>query len=160
MAVLATGNQDDALDIVQDGMLDFVRSYAKRPATEWRTLFFRVLQSRIIDWHRRSLVRNRLRKWFGRDGEDGEDASESLEELADPRGETPASLLMNRELGLRLEQAIRRLPLRQQQAFLLRAWEGMDVAETARAMGCSDGSVKTHYSRAVTALRDLLKEFR
>ncbi|MSM41117.1 MAG: RNA polymerase sigma factor [Geobacter sp.] len=159
MAYLATGNQDDALDIVQDAMLDFVRRYTKKPENEWPPLFHRVLQSRITDWHRRSLVRNRLRIWFGFGSKDGEEEECPLEKVADPIGTTPASLLLNRELGVKLDKAIRGLPLRQQQAFLLRAWEGLDVAETAAAMGCSGGSVKTHYFRAVTALRNVLEEY-
>lgn len=160
MAYLATGCQDDALDVVQDGMLDFVRLYATKPCDEWRPLFQRVLQSRITDWHRKSVVRNRFRSWFStRDG-NGENAADPVESFPDPRGETPASELLNRELGNRIENGIRQLPLRQQQAFMLRAWEGFDVAQTAVAMKCSEGSVKTHYFRAVNALRNVLEEYR
>jgi len=159
MAYLATGCQDEALDIVQDGMLDFVRRYAAKPSDEWRPLFHRVLQSRITDWHRRTIVRNRFRSWFG--GSDGSnDDLDPVESFADPRAVTPASEILNRELGEKLENAVRQLPLRQQQAFLLRAWEGLDVAQTAVAMKCSDGSVKTHYFRAVNALRNVLEEYR
>ncbi|GAM10128.1 RNA polymerase factor sigma-70 [Geobacter sp. OR-1] len=160
MAYLATGCQDDALDVVQDGMLDFVRRYAAKPVEEWRPLFHRVLQSRITDWHRRKTVRSRFRGWFGIGGEDGDDGSDPVESYADPRGDTPASELLNRELGERLEKVVKQLPLRQQQAFLLRAWEGLDVAHTAVAMKCSEGSVKTHYFRAVNALRNVLEEYR
>ena len=160
MAYFATGCQDDALDVVQDGMLDFVRRYASRPADEWRPLFHRVLQSRITDWHRRATVRNRFRSWFGGSREDGEEVADPVETYADPRGETPASELLNRELAERLENGVRQLPLRQQQAFMLRAWEGLDVAQTALAMNCSEGSVKTHYFRAVNALRNVLEEYR
>lgn len=159
MAYLATGCEDDALDVVQDGMLDFVRLYAAKPSAEWRPLFHRVLQSRITDWHRRTSVRNRFRSWFGGSGHEG-DPPDPVETFADPRGETPASELLNRELGERLESGIRQLPLRQQQAFMLRAWEGLDVAQTAVAMKCSEGSVKTHYFRAVNALRNVLEEYR
>lgn len=92
--------------------------------------------------------------------DDGDDGSDPVEAFADPRGETPASELLNRELGQHLEKSVRQLPLRQQQAFLLRAWEGLDVAQTAVAMKCSEGSVKTHYFRAVNALRNVLEEYR
>jgi RNA polymerase sigma-70 factor (ECF subfamily) len=160
MAYLATGSQEDALDVVQDGMLDFVRRYASKPSDEWRPLFHRVLQSRITDWHRRTSVRNRFRSWFGGGREVGDEGADPVETFADPRGVTPASELLNRELGERLEKSVRLLPLRQQQAFLLRAWEGLDVAQTAVAMKCSQGSVKTHYFRAVNALRNVLEEYR
>lgn len=160
MAYLATGSQDDALDVVQDGMLHFVRLYAGRPSEEWRPLFHTVLQSRITDWYRRTSIRNRFMSWFGRTDDDNGASDDPVEAYADPRGETPASELLNRELGARLEHAVRMLPLRQQQAFLLRAWEGLDVAQTASAMKCSEGSVKTHYFRAVNALRNVLEEYR
>lgn len=160
MAYLSTGCQEDALDVVQDGMLDFVRRYSDKPPEEWHPLFHRVLQSRITDWHRRTTVRNRFRSWFGGGNEDGGDGIDPVATYADPRGETPASRLLNRELGEHLEQGVRRLPLRQQQAFMLRAWEGLDVAQTAVAMKCSEGSVKTHYFRAVNTLRNVLEEFR
>ena len=159
MAYLATGSEDDALDVVQDGMLDFVRLYATKPADEWRPLFHRVLQSRITDWHRRTAVRNRFRSWFA-SGSDSEDTPDPVEAFPDPRGETPASELLNRELAERLENGIRQLPLRQKQAFMLRSWEGLDVSQTAVAMKCSEGSVKTHYFRALNALRNVLEEYR
>jgi RNA polymerase sigma-70 factor (ECF subfamily) len=158
MARLATGNTDDALDLVQDAMCDFARRYAVRPEGEWHVLFYRVLQSRITDWYRRSSVRNRFRLWFNSDSEgDGEDP---LQNMADPAAPNPADLMSRRDTAAALENALRKLPLRQRQAFLLRAWEGLDTAQTAAAMGCSAGSVKTHYSRAVHALRELMEEHR
>jgi RNA polymerase sigma-70 factor (ECF subfamily) len=157
-ARFATSNADEALDIVQDAMLDFVKRYSARPAGEWSVLFHRILQSRITDWYRRASVRNRFRHWFaGGEDEEGEDP---LQRIADPSALDPAALLVLRKTGEDLENAVRRLPLRQRQAFLLRAWEGFDVAQTASAMGCSEGSVKTHYSRAVHTLRALLEEYR
>lgn len=158
MALYATANSDDALDVVQDAMLAFVKSYASRPASEWGVLFHRTLQSRITDWHRRNSVRNRFRIWLGGNREDDEE--NPIDKVPDTMAPDPAQELMHRDLGAAIEKALRALPLRQQQAFLLRAWEGMDVAETAFAMGCSEGSVKTHYSRAVHAMRALLEEFR
>jgi RNA polymerase sigma-70 factor, ECF subfamily len=158
MARYATGNADEALDVVQDAMLDFVKRYSSRPAGEWSVLFHRILQSRITDWYRRTSVRNRFRHWFG--GGDDDQGEDPLERFADLSSPDPAEALIRRKTGEDLERAVRLLPLRQRQAFLLRAWEGFDVAQTASAMGCSEGSVKTHYSRAVHALRTLLEEYR
>jgi RNA polymerase sigma-70 factor (ECF subfamily) len=155
-ARVATGNEQEALDIVQDAMLKLVQRYADRDAQEWGPLFHRILQSRIRDWYRRSLVRNRLRDWFsGRD--EGED--EPLEAHPAPVSEGPLEQLASNRFGIELERALNHLPNRQQQAFMLRAWEGLSVEETAQAMGCSAGSVKTHYSRALATLRQQLKEF-
>ena len=155
MAQFAVMNSDDALDIVQDAMLVFVRSYAKRPDTEWGILFHRTLHSRIIDWQRRATVRNRFRAWFGRvDDEENEDPMQTMPDTNSPNAE---DLLIRGDIAASLEKALAVLPSRQRQAFLLRAWEGMDVAQTANVMGCSQGSVKTHYSRAVHALRKLLE---
>ncbi len=150
-------DNDNALDIVQDSMLDFVRRYRDKPEHEWTPLYYRVLNSRITDAHRRRSVRNRVWGWFARDSED--DSEDPIQTARDPNGEDPLVLLERTRLGTSLEKAIGTLPLRQQQAFLLRAWEGLDVAETAFSMGCSQGSVKTHYFRAVQALREKLKEF-
>ncbi len=156
MARLTTGNVDDAHDIVQEAMLTLVRSYAKRGEQEWGPLFHTILQSRIADWHRRSRVRNRFRIWFGDKDED--DEADPLQNIADGRSPNPSGQLQDKQAMAALETAIRKLPARQQQAFLLRVWEGLDVAQTARAMKCSEGSVKTHYSRAVHALREQLED--
>ena len=158
MARLATSDDDEALDLVQDAMLAFVSRYSSKSEKEWAPLFHRTLQNRIVDWHRRSTVRNRFRAWFGGRDEDQDDG-DPLENLADNFSPDPAASLLRRSLGEAIETAVRRLPLRQRQAFLLRAWEGLDTAQTAFAMGCSEGSVKTHYSRAIHTLRDMLKEY-
>jgi len=155
-ARIATGNEQEALDIVQDAMLKLVQRYGDRAEHEWGALFHRILQSRIRDWYRRSLVRNRLRVWFG-GGDEGED--DPLESSPAPQQHEPLPQLESDRFGLELERALNKLPNRQQQAFLLRAWEGLSVEETAQAMGCSVGSVKTHYSRALTTLRQQLEEF-
>lgn len=151
MARIATRHDEDALDIVQDAMAGLATKYAHRPEQEWAPLFHRILQSRIRDWYRRAKVRRRLQAWLGVDGEEeGEDPLLQIpeRESAGPEGQ----LREARRLRL-LDDALRALPLRQQQAFLLRTWEGLDVKETALAMGCGEGSVKTHYSRAVHTLR-------
>lgn len=156
MAEIATGSRDDALDIVQDSMLQLCRVYADREPGQWAPLFQRILQSRIRDWYRRESVRRRWRAWW-KDNPD-EDGEHPLERVADPRGEGPEEHLQARELESRLEGILRELPLRQQQALMLRVWEGLDVAQSARAMGCSRGSVKTHLSRALERLRTSLYE--
>jgi RNA polymerase sigma-70 factor, ECF subfamily len=156
-ARIATGNADEALDIVQDAMLKLATSYGQRPAQEWGALFHTILQSRIRDWYRRARVRNRLRVWFTSDDEDAADPIAQLPDGAEPG---PESRLNQARAMNELEQALHRLPLRQQQAFVLRAWEGLDTRETARVMKCSEGSVKTHYSRACESLREVLKEYR
>lgn len=159
LAEIATGNREEALDILQDAMTKLVEKYADRNRDEWGPLFHTILQSRIRDWYRRSSVRNRFRTWFGSQfGED--DAYDPIQAAEDPAGRSPEELTETGQGMAALESAIRGLPLRQQQAFMLRALEGLDVAETAAAMQCSQGSVKTHYSRAVHTLRDQLGEFR
>ena len=149
MAELATGNRDDALELVQEAMLGFVRRYGDKPASDWAPLFHRVLDSRLLDFHRRSTVRRRWRLWLARD----EDGGDPLEQVPDPREPGPDRRFADGELRERLDAALRALPPRQRQAFLLRMWEGLDVAATATAMRVSDGSVKTHLSRALAALR-------
>lgn len=154
-ARMATGSADEALDIVQDAMLQLVQHYSGRDENEWAPLFHRILQRRIYDWYRRARVRNRWRHWFIREDDDDPDP---LENLPDPAMTDPSNLSATDQTMAALKAAVARLPLRQQQAFLLRTWDGLDVEETARAMGCSAGSVKTHYSRAVHTLRERLKE--
>ena len=157
IARVATGNADDAHDVVQEAMLQLVRRYADRGEQEWGPLFHTILQSRISDWRRRTKVRNRLRVWFGGKG-DGDDDADPLQNIVDNRSPDPPTQLRDKEAMTELEAALSRLPLRQQQAFMLRVWEGMDVTQTARAMGCSEGSVKTHFSRAVHTLRAHLED--
>lgn len=156
----SVGDPDDALDLVQDAMLGFVRRYSAKPEAEWNALFYRILQNRITDWYRRTAVRNRFRAWFGNSGEEADDREDPIQTAADTVSPDPVTSLIHSDAAEAMKSAIRSLPLRQRQAFLFRAWEGMDVAQTAFAMGCSEGSVKTHYSRAVHALRELLKEYR
>lgn len=155
MAQIATGDADEALDLVQDAMLKLAERYASRTEAEWAPLFYRILQTRILDWHRRNKVRNRWRVWFGR-GDAEDDPDDPLEWVPDTAAPDPSKQVVLKRAAQALEEALRKLPRRQQQAFLLRAWEELDVAQTAQAMGCSEGSVKTHYSRAVHTLRQRL----
>lgn len=156
MAQLAIGNTEDALDLVQDAMFKLARQYVARDPREWGPLFYRILQSGIRDAYRRSRVRNRWRVWFNLD--DAED--DPLLNLPDTNSPGPERQTVNGQAMTALEDALQRLPLRQQQVFLLRVWEGLDIAQTARAMGCTQGSVKTHYSRALHTLRTLMEAHR
>jgi RNA polymerase sigma-70 factor, ECF subfamily len=158
IAEIALGNPDDALDIVQDAMLQLVRAYGARPSDQWRPLFYRILQNGIHDCRRRRKSRSRVIAWWtGGTRDDDDDASDEIEQAVGDEPE-PARRLMNDEAMAALERALRELPARQQQAFLLRNLEGLDVARTAAAMGCAEGSVKTHYFRALQALRAKLGE--
>ena len=154
IAVLSVGDRDEALDIVQDAMFQLVRNYGGRPSEEWRPLFFRILANRITDQQRRQTVRQRVIAWLAPTG--GDDESDPIAELPDTRPVAPDEVLGRADAMAALEAAVGTLPGRQRQAFLLRSLEGLDVAETAAAMGCSEGSVKTHYSRAVHSLRSAL----
>ena len=154
MAEIATRDRDEALDIVQDAMLQLSRRYAGRPSSEWPPLFYRILENRIRDFQRRQAVKNRL--FFWRPPQDSEGAEDPLEQVAEPAA-GPAEEFQRAEQMRRLEQALRGLPARQREAFELRLWEGLSVEDTARAMGCSDGSVKTHLHRALAALRQDLE---
>ena len=156
IAQFATGNRDDALDIVQDSMMKLVQNYSERKREEWKPLFYSILQTRILDWHRRQSVRNRVRSWLHWDDED--DTENPLEQFADAPQASPDIALQDAQFGVDLNNALSQLPLRQQQVFLMRVWEGMDIAETATAMQCSPSSVKTHYARALEKLKQTLKD--
>jgi len=159
IAQIALRHEDDALDAVQDAMLRLVRSYAGRPPEEWKPLFYRILENCVRDMQRRRTVRGRVMSWLPwSGGEDGDEAPDPMEQAPDP-APTPAVQAQTDETMLALENALAALPARQRQAFVLRNLEGMDVAATARAMGCSEGSVKTHYFRALQTLRANLGEF-
>jgi RNA polymerase sigma-70 factor (ECF subfamily) len=157
IAQLGLRNEDDALDAVQDAMMKLVQSYASRGVDEWRPLFYRILANRIRDMQRRRTVRGRILAWLpARDSEDDEDFDPIAQAPSHDAG--PAKRLeLDEAIGV-LEIAVAELPPRQQQAFLLRNLEGLDVNETASAMGCSEGSVKTHYFRALESLRAKLGE--
>jgi RNA polymerase sigma-70 factor (ECF subfamily) len=158
IAQMAVRDRDDALDIVQGAMLRLARSYGQRPSEEWKPLFYRILYNGIRDFQRRRTVRSRLFGFLpGSFADDDEAQADPFERVADP-GPDPVRQLMAGEAMQRLETALAELPARQQQAFVLRCLEEMDVAATAASMGCSEGSVKTHYFRALQALRAKLGE--
>jgi RNA polymerase sigma-70 factor (ECF subfamily) len=146
--------------VVQGAMLRLAQSYANRPAAEWRPLFFRILYNGIRDLQRRHGVRRRFFGWLpGASRHEQEAGEDPLEQVADSAPE-PLEQVATDEAMRTLDRALRRLPPRQFEAFSLRCLEGLDVAATAAAMDCSEGSVKTHYFRALQALRVELAEVR
>jgi RNA polymerase sigma-70 factor (ECF subfamily) len=161
-ALFAVREAENALDIVQDTMLKLSEKYGARPAAELPMLFQRILQNTIRDFYRRQKVRSRWVTLFsalfpGKEGDDT-DPLETLESVEPPKSrEGPADLLEQSQVVEVIEKELQRLPPRQRQAFLLRYWEELDVAETATVMGCSQGSVKTHCSRAAHALAAALR---
>ena len=162
-ALFALRDEHGALDIVQEAMLKLTEKYAGKPASELPMLFQRILQNAIHDHFRRQKVRSTwttLLSALGKGDEKDEefDPLETLAAKSDSNANAdPAQLLEQGQIIALIEQALGRLPARQREAFLLRYWEEMDVAEAAAAMGCSEGSVKTHCSRAVHALAEMLK---
>lgn len=154
-------NDESALDIVQDAMMRLAEKYGDRPADELPMLFQRILQNAIRDWFRRTKVRSFWTTLFSSlipDDDDSHDPLETLEARDDARRPaTPQENLEQSQVMTIIEEEVGKLPGRQREAFLMRYWEDFDVAETAAAMGCSEGSVKTHCSRATHTLAAALK---
>jgi len=156
-------NDDAALDIVQDAMIRLAEKYADRPCAELPLVFHRILSNATMDWFRRQKVRNalivNLSDFESADEEGGE--LDLLELLAPQNGqggtESADDSVARLQILRAIDAEVAQLPARQREAFLLRYWEEMDVAETALVMGCSEGSVKTHCSRAVHALAKKLQ---
>ena len=157
IAEIAVRDRDEALDLVQDAMIKLTRNYSGRGSEEWPPLFYRILQNGVRDWHRRQAVRSRVMVWFQKT-KSGDNDHDVIAAAPDPIGRSPDEELQNSEAMRDMELAVHELPTRQREAFMLRTFEGLDVAGTAVAMGCSQGSVKTHYSRAVHTLREKLGE--
>jgi RNA polymerase sigma-70 factor (ECF subfamily) len=161
--MFAVRDEASALDVVQDSMLKLAEKYAQKPAAELPMLFQRILQNTIHDHFRRQKVRSTwttVLSALGKGDEKDEDFDplETLPAKSDSNATAdPAEQLQQAQIVRLIEEALARLPARQREAFLLRYWEELDVAETAAAMGCSEGSVKTHCSRAVAALASMLK---
>jgi RNA polymerase sigma-70 factor, ECF subfamily len=162
-AMFAVRDDEASLDIVQDAMLRLAEKYGHRPPGELPALFHRIMQNAIRDYYRRQKVRSlwstllsSLSPWRA-----AEDEHDPLESLAPAEGwyaaDSPAARLEQHQVLVVIEQEISRLPARQREAFVMRYCEELDVAETARLMGCSEGSVKTHCSRAAHALAAALK---
>jgi len=169
-ALYAVREEDTALEIVQDSMMKLAQSYSHLPAAEWPLLLQRILQNAIRDHLRRNRVRNlwvslvgNLRSRHDGDPEHEHSDSELLDALATSAGhvaESPETVVSRRQVLLELESALAKLPARQREAFLLRYWEGLDVRETAEVMGCSEGSVKVHCSRAAHSLAGMLRSLK
>ena len=154
-------NEDAALDIVQDSMMKLVEHYAEKPADELPMLFQRILSNTTLDWFRRQKTRNALFSNYNDFGDADESESFDFLEISQSDehsqiSESAQDLFSRTETVHEIEEEIQKLPGRQREAFLLRYWEELDVAETAAAMGCSEGSVKTHCSRAIQALHKAL----
>lgn len=165
IAALATRNDEQALDLVQEAMMRLAEKYGDRPEAEWPLLFQRILQNAILDHHRRQKVRRAWISLFGdlvagRPDHEHDAGDADAFDAPDSEEHRPDWLADQHRNQERIMKAIAGLPLRQQQAFLLRYWEGMDIAQTAQAMGCSEGSVKTHCFRAVKALSVLLNDLK
>ncbi len=161
-AFYAVRDDEAALDIVQDAMIRLAEKYSDRPAAELPLVFQRILSNATMDWFRRQKVRGAVVRNFSdfeSSVDDGDfDILETLEVLDNPPGaESAADAVSRAQILLVIESQVEQLPARQREAFLLRYWEELDVAETAAVMGCSEGSVKTHCSRAVHALAKALK---
>jgi len=155
-------NEESALDIVQESMMKLAEHYGHKPVDELPMLFQRILSNCTLDWFRRQKVQNALFSNLSDFESSGEDDDFNLLETLDASsgndlGESAESLTDRAQTLRSIETEIQQLPGRQREAFLMRYWEEMDVAETAAAMGCSQGSVKTHCSRAVAALSKALK---
>lgn len=158
MARLALGDPEEAHDAVQDAMLRLVRSYRDKPAGEWTPLFWGILRRRITDLQRRRKVRSIMVGWLG--GGKDDDGEELPAWEAPDHGPGPQHRLADQQAWEAVGVAVRALPQRQREAFMLRTLEQLSVAETAAAMGCSEGSVKTHLSRALSSLREQLEDWR
>ena len=153
MAALATGSHADALDLLQDSMINLVTKYQSKPSTEWKPLFYKILQNRIRDWHRHQKVRNLVYFWKNDDSDEWPPSQGEEAALG-----TPEKQLQKTQQQSAALTHLAKLSNKQQQCFLLRSWEGRSVAETAEIMSCSQGSVKTHYFRAVNKLRTMMED--
>jgi RNA polymerase sigma-70 factor (ECF subfamily) len=154
-AAYAVRDDHAALDIVQDAMMKLAEKYNQRPATEFPMLFQRILQNTIHDYFRRQKVRNlwtTLLSSFTNPDDEDHDPLEMIAPEGDAGAHDPREEVERSQTLALIEDALHRLPQRQREAFVLRYWEDLDVAETAKVMGCSEGSVKTHCSRAVHTL--------
>jgi len=162
-ALFAVRDEEAALDIVQDSMLKLTEKYAAKPPAQLPMLFQRILQNTIRDYYRRQKVRSLwtilISALYPSDDAEERDPLDTLRPADGARpADGPLEQVEQSEVIAIIEQALESLPWRQRQAFLLRYWQDMDVAETATVMGCSQGSVKTHCSRAAHALAAILKQ--
>lgn len=155
MAQLTTRDSDEAMDCVQDAMIQLARHYAQRDPAEWPPLFYRILDNGLRKWRFRQVIRGR---WLGTRVQGREAEDDPLHALPGPQADQPDAATQSAQTLHRVRAALVALPARQRQAFLLRHWQGLSTTDTALAMACSEGSVKTHLSRACTALQGLMTE--
>lgn len=155
MVKMSVGGHADAIDLLQDSMFKLAVKYADKPSQEWKPLFYRILQNRINDWHRQQKLKNMLFFWIPTDTDKNQD--DVLIDESKPLGKPEESMDVAQQRVTVLNE-LSALSEKQRQCFLLRSWEGLSVAETSKVMGCSQGSVKTHYFRAVNKLREVLGE--
>lgn len=156
MAYMATRKEEDALDLLQNAMMKLVEKYSDKPESELKPLFYAILQNQIKNWYRQQA---QISKWFFWQKSDY-DADDYEQELM-PQGTeeiTPEQLLQTGQEQQQLLDVLEQLPVKQQQCFLLRSWEGLSVKETAKVMNCSEGTVKTHMSRASQKLQQAMAE--
>jgi RNA polymerase sigma-70 factor, ECF subfamily len=154
---IATGGTDDALDILQESMMAFVRNYSNKNESEWRPLFYKVVQNKIRDWFRKE----RLKRLFffsmpAHQPDEADDRPDPVDHMPDHHVD-PLTDVKTSQAMLKLNTVLKQLPRRQQQVFLLRAWEGLSTQDTATAMNCTEGTVKTQYFRAVNRLKEELE---
>ncbi|MCP3933530.1 MAG: RNA polymerase sigma factor [Bacteroidetes bacterium] len=158
MIQIATGDTDDALDLLQDSMMKFVNNYAKKPESEWKPLFYKVVQNRIKDWFRREKLKNLFFTYIpGVNKKESENQPDPIQLAMDHKTPDSIAIIKTSQAMEKLDIVLNKLPPRQQQVFLLRAWEGLSTKETATAMTCTQGTVKTHYFRAINTLKQELK---
>ncbi|MFH7807269.1 RNA polymerase sigma factor [Acinetobacter sp. BSP-153] len=151
----ATQNQHGiAMDLVQEAFISLHKSYADRSTEEWYPLFYTILTNKLQDWRRKEARRAQPFSFFKKVSLDDDDLE--VNDVVDERALNPSDFLSQAATADEIQEAIASLPVRQQQAFMLRAWEGFDTATTAQIMNCSEGSVKTHYHRAIQGLRQAL----
>ena len=148
------GQHGVAMDLVQEAFIALHKSYRDRPNDEWYPLFYTILNHKLQDWRRKEARRANPFSFFKKVSLDDEDLE--LNDVVDENAINPADFLDHTATAEEIQTAIQQLPLRQQQAFMLRAWEGFDTQTTAQIMNCSEGSVKTHYHRAIQGLRATL----
>lgn len=156
----SVGNIEDTHDIVQESMYKLVQKYADKPTVDWKPLLYKIMSSKIADFHRRRAVREKILFQAPAHPDQDEDYLQT-QVLAGVAldSDTPLPSLESERRIDHLTETVKSLPARQQQAFMLRCWEGLSTRDTAIAMSCSEGSVKTHYSRAMSRLREQLEEY-
>ena len=159
MVEISVRDHGEAMDILQEGMIKLVTSYSNKPSQQWKPLFYRILNNKIIDWHRHQKVKNLVFFWRSDKSDDNDDVIDPIDNIEDQYSgqKVPVEALEKLQQQESVVAALSALSVKQQQCFMLRSWEGMSVAETANIMGCSTGSVKTHYSRAVAKIKQMLE---